>query len=555
MKKFFLFLFAITTVFLAKAQEENAFSVLNERGEIHFVFSEENPSKRNALSTIISIDKIDRNGKVYAYANQKEFLQFLQQGYAYEIISPKKSIATKSDSTSMAFTVEDMQDWDKYPTYDVYLQLMESFQSQYPDLCSIDTIGYSVNQRLILTAKISVKNNQPKPEFFYSSTMHGDEVTGFVLMLRLIEHLLSNYGEDEKITQLINSVDIYINPNANPDGTYFLSDYTVFGAKRYNANNEDLNRNYPNPFHQKNTSLEPENEAMINYVKKHLFTLSANIHGGAEVLNFPWDSYLSSERRPVDSTWWTALSRQFVDTCRNYNPHSFSDITPSGITYGGDWYKITGGRQDYMNAALLVRELTMEISSEKILPSNQLPDYWEFQHRSFLNYIEQAAFGIHGEITDSLTNVPLQAKVFIENHDDDKSIIYSLSSNGHFYRPIGAGKYDITFSATGYIPKTVRNISIEDFSSVFLTIKLFKGGKDFVVFPNPATDNICIEHTEAFASVLVYNSAGQQLKNIKGINQQVYNLDISSFNAGVYILKIQTKNDARFRLFVKQNTQ
>jgi carboxypeptidase D len=33
-----------------------------------------------------------------------------------------------------------------------------------------------------------------EPEFMYTSTMHGDETVGYVLMLRLIDYLLTNYG-------------------------------------------------------------------------------------------------------------------------------------------------------------------------------------------------------------------------------------------------------------------------------------------------------------------------------------------------------------------------
>ena len=557
MKRFLLSTFILFSFILAKAQNETAFSVLERRGEVYFSFTEKERTKINNLSAIISIDKVEnKTGKVYAYANEEEFIQFLKQGYTYEIILPNKDFGTKS--VAMATSVEEMQQWDKYPTYAVYLELMKSFQETYPDLCTIDTIGYSVRNRLILSARIA-NEHSPKPEFFYSSTMHGDEVTGFVLMLRLIDHLLSNYGEDEKITQLINSVDIYINPNANPDGTYFWSDTNISNAKRYNALNVDLNRNYPNPFRPQEIGIQQENEVMINYVKKHHFTLSANIHGGAEIMNFPWDSYTSVKQKPADSVWWKSISRQFVDTCRNYNPFSFSDIDPSGITYGGDWYTVDGGRQDYINASLNVRELTMEISSEKILPTNRLSDYWEFQYRSFLNYIEQAAFGIQGEVTDSITGNPIQAKVFIENHDDEYSFVYSSSSNGHFFRPIQAGNYNITFSSNGYVPKTLKNISVEDFSSIFVSVEL---GKEMVsppktdnwrIFPNPATNKICIEHIENIQEIELYNSFGQKIEKWHEINQKNYDFNVLHLSPGVYILRIQTKNDNRFHSFVKKN--
>ena len=555
-KILFSVIFILSFVFV-RAQNEEAYSILEARGEIRFSFEERKREKIDELSEIISIDKIDKSGMVFAYANRMEFEQFLKKGYPYQIFPTEKTIPTKS--ISMAMSTDEMRYWDKYPTYPTYLRLMEYFQSQYPDLCQIDTIGYSINGRLILSAKITEEGTTVKPNFFYSSTMHGDEVTGFVLMLRLIDYLLSNYGTDEYITQLIHSVNIYINPNANPDGTYFLSDNDVSGSKRNNSNNIDLNRNYPNPFSKgSEPTIQPENEAMINYLKNHHFAVSANLHGGAEVMNFPWDSYTSSEKRPADSLWWKRVSQQFVDTCRKHAPRSFTDIHISGITYGGNWYKIANGRQDYVNAELYLREMTMEISSSKILPSDSLNFYWEMLHRPFLNYIKQAAFGIRGTVTDSLTGQALKAKIHIANHDDSESFVYSNSENGHFFRPISAGTYNITFSADGYNSKTLKGVSIEDSLSVFLSIKLSTAGgqknveeqKVFKMYPNPANDFVRIECAADIKSISLITLDGKTLFDTQNINRQNTLFDTRNLRSGIYIVTIETATETLNRKLI-----
>ena len=45
---------------------------------------------------------------------------------------------------AMAQTVEEMYAWDKYPTYDVYVAMMQQFADSYPELCRLDTIGLSI---------------------------------------------------------------------------------------------------------------------------------------------------------------------------------------------------------------------------------------------------------------------------------------------------------------------------------------------------------------------------------------------------------------------------
>ena len=99
---------------------------------------------------------------------------------------------------------------------------MQSFPKLYPSLCSLDTIGTSINGKLVLALKISDNPavDEDKPAVFYTSTMHGDETGGFILMLHLADYLLKNYNLDARVKNLIDNLEIWINPLANPDGTY-----------------------------------------------------------------------------------------------------------------------------------------------------------------------------------------------------------------------------------------------------------------------------------------------------------------------------------------------
>ena len=99
--------------------------------------------------------------------------------------------------------------------------------------------------------------------------MHGDEVAGIVMMLRLANQLLTQYGSDELITKLVDSVEIYINPIANPDGTYAGGNNNISNATRRNANGIDLNRNFPDPasgLYPDGNERQPENIAMMKYI-------------------------------------------------------------------------------------------------------------------------------------------------------------------------------------------------------------------------------------------------------------------------------------------------
>ncbi|NJM16075.1 MAG: hypothetical protein HC896_12510, partial [Bacteroidales bacterium] len=96
----------------------------------------------------------------------------------------------------------------KYPTYQQYLQLMQQAATEHPQLCNIDTIGASSQGRLILSAKISanVMQDEMEPRVFLSSTMHGNETTGYYVLLRLVFYLLERYNAgDSTAVQLLNT--------------------------------------------------------------------------------------------------------------------------------------------------------------------------------------------------------------------------------------------------------------------------------------------------------------------------------------------------------------
>ena len=58
---------------------------------------------------------------------------------------------------------------------------------------------------------------------------------------------------------------------------------------RSNANNVDLNRNFPDQFFESEGSLQPETKAAMEWTLAYPFVLSAGLHGGSLVANYPFD--------------------------------------------------------------------------------------------------------------------------------------------------------------------------------------------------------------------------------------------------------------------------
>lgn len=442
----------------------------------------------NQLSKNFSVDNCHpdaRSGQyqVRIYLARHEYESFLAQNLPFEIITPARPPGSSMVSTSLSdFTAN----WNKYPSYEVYVELMHTFETNFPNICKIDTILAATpntsRPHMILAAHISSTLGQhvDKPAFLYSSTMHGDEVVGYYMMLQLINYILNNATTDAQVQNILQNVDLYICPLENPDGTYKSSNSQISSSasQRYNYNNVDLNRNYPFvPGISGSANVQPESQAIINWVADKHFVMSVNFHGGAELTNYPWDSWTTADRAHPDANWFQYICQGYVDHCHEVDANYMVGETAyqpgcGAVTEGGDWYVIDGSRQDYMNYYQHCREVTIEAHFDKVVTStSELPTYWTNSKVALLSYIEECLYGFRGVVTDAVTGEPIEAKVFVNNHDTFNSEVYSHLPVGDYHRPIKAGTYSVTVSADCYEPQTF-TVTTTDGASVRHDVQL-----------------------------------------------------------------------------------
>ncbi len=562
MKQILLLFFLAFMVTVLPAQEREQLAMaqhyLNLQGEVCLRIPSGNPKADfQTLNSLVVIDKIT-DAYFEVYANKSQFEAFLKTGLQFEVLIPASMLRQPVMLTNTR--LKDITSWDFYPTYDEYVTLMQDFVNDYPGLCELVNIKTLNSGHKILFIHINndLSEEQNEPEFMYTASMHGNELTGYVLMLHYIDYLLSNYGTDERVTNLVDNIDVWINPLANPDGTYMGGDNTVYGAKRFNANGVDFNRNFPDPDdgpHPDNKVYQPETMAFMDFADEHHFVMSANLHGGAELINYPWDTW---KKLTADDNWWQYVSRAFADTIHLNGANGYFTDLDNGITNGYAWYTISGGRQDYMNYFQHCREATIELSTEKIPQASHLPGYWDYTYRSFLNYMEESAFGVRGVITDSKTGNPLKAKVYIEGHDLDSSCVFSSLPVGDYHRLLKGGTYKITYSAKGYFPKTI-TVNVTDGKATIQDVKLeLKTGVDeqfarlITVYPNPFQNTFIINSPSKIEHLEVISSKGKVVLNQIGISEDIISIDASFLPSGVYFIKLFTKNSVAVKKVVRK---
>lgn len=453
----------------ASAQSQKAQQIADQvfenRRQLYFEFNIQSRDEIHVLTNTISIDRV--NGlTVTAYANKMEFINFLDLGYRHYTILTSPGDLIKVPMMKDFVQGQKTLSLTAYPTYSQYVAIMQQFATDYPEICSLHHFGTTVDGRSLLALKITDNLNvrEYEPQFFYTSTMHGDETAGYIVMLKYIDYLLSNYGTNPRVTNLVNNMEIWINPLANPDGTYAAGDNNVNGAIRYNSNNIDLNRNYWDPQdgpHPDGNTYQPETMAFMAFADSMDFVMAANFHGGAEVYNYPWDTKVNAH---PDLNWFQSVGFNYADTVQSNSTNYFIQNDPGfdgpGVTNGFAWYEVNGGRQDYMNAYQHCREITVELSMTKLIPASEFENHWNYNRNSLMYFMEETFNGFHGLITDACTGQAVKAKVFVNGHDADSSHVYSSLPIGNYYRPIYPGTYSVTYSAPGYQSVTINNIVV-----------------------------------------------------------------------------------------------
>jgi len=437
------------------------------------------------LTRLVNIEDA-RGLEVLAVAAPEQLRRLSEAGYDWRILPPAVK-AAEVTMCSLGWEDDPERPWSCYPSYDQYATLMHRFASDHPTLCRIVDLGAGNNavrpHRLwAVVISDNPDTDEAEPEVLLTSTMHGDETTGYVLMLRLIDHLLMGYGIDPEITALVDDTEIWINPLANPDGTYFGGDDTVSEAIRWYTTTTggdsgvvNPNRNFPDFVdgdHPDGFAWWPETEAMMALAEAKTFVLSANFHGGVEVVNYPWDSV---ERRHPDDLWFQTLARDWADLAQDDSPGGYLTDFDNGITNGYDWYPIHGGRQDFMTFFHGGREVTVELSRTKLLPTDELDDLWLWNRHALLDFIAHAHEGIRGVVTDP-NGTPLEATIEVLGVDpaEDGSMARTDPAVGDFHRLLLPGLYDLRIEAADFQPREIHGIAVTDGEATTVNVVLYR---------------------------------------------------------------------------------
>ncbi|KAM6163806.1 putative carboxypeptidase X1 [Rhynchocyon petersi] len=381
----------------------------------------------------------------------------------------------------------------RHHNYNDMRKLMKQVNKQCPNITRIYSIGKSYQGLKLYVMEMSDNpgvHELGEPEVRYVAGMHGNEVLGRELLLLLMQFLCREYLQgNPRVTRLLTEMRLHLLPSMNPDGYEIAyrrgSELVGWAEGRWTYQGIDLNHNFadlntplwtaeddgmvphtvsnhhlplPAYYILPNATVAPETWAVINWMRRIPFVLSANLHGGELVVSYPFDMtrtpWAIRELTPTaDDAVFRWLSTVYADANlamqepnrRACHSHDFS--LRGNVINGADWHTVPGSMNDFSYLYTNCFEVTVELSCDKFPHEIELPQEWENNKDALLTYLEQVRVGIAGIVWDKDTELGIaNAVISVEgiNHD------VTTAWGGDYWRLLTPGDYLVTASAKGY---------------------------------------------------------------------------------------------------------
>lgn len=259
---------------------------------------------------------------------------------------------------------------ERYQTPESVKAYLEQYNSKYPNLTKLVSIGKSLEGRDIWALKISDNANKKEleePVLLFNSMHHAREIMTPEIGLDIIQYLLDNYHSDAQVARWVDLNEIWIMPMFNVDGNVKMWTKDSYWRKNVRGGyGVDLNRNYPTGWDACNGSSgwrwsqtyrgpspasEPETQAMMKFIKNIRPVFDISYHAYSQLVIYPYGcrGQKTQTKEVVEK-----IGKELA---------SLLDYTP-----GTAWetlYNADGGDIDWMYEAYQVIPYVLEVNSSR----------------------------------------------------------------------------------------------------------------------------------------------------------------------------------------------
>jgi carboxypeptidase T len=283
-----------------------------------------------------------------------------------------------------------------YHNYTEMSNAIAQVATNYPSITSRFSIGKSYQNRDIWAMKISdnVATDESEPEVLFIGLHHAREHLTVEMTLYIMNELTSKYSSDSRIANIVNSREIYIVFNLNPDGgEYDIANDTYRSWRKNRQPNSgstyvgtDLNRNYgykwgccggssgstsSDTYRGPSAFSAPETARLRDFVNSRVIGGRQQIRGSisfhtySELILWPYGytyTDVPSDMTADDRNVFATMGRAMAQT-NNYTPQQASDL-----------YIADGSSDDWLYGAHKIFAYTFELYPRGSSPGFYPPD-------------------------------------------------------------------------------------------------------------------------------------------------------------------------------------
>jgi murein tripeptide amidase MpaA len=229
----------------------------------------------------------------------------------------------------------------------------------YPSLVRRLNVGTSYQGRQLYAAKISdnVASDEAEPEALFTCGQHAREHLAVEMCLYLLDELTSKYGSDSQVTSMVNSREIYLVFNLNPDGSEYDIATGAYRSWRKNrqpnagssAVGTDLNRNWgyrwgccggssgspsSSTYRGPSAFSAPETQAVRNFVNSRVvggvqqLRVAIDFHTYSELVLWPYGYTTSNTATGMNADQYNTFATmgRAMAATNGYTPEQASDL-------------------------------------------------------------------------------------------------------------------------------------------------------------------------------------------------------------------------------------
>jgi len=299
-------------------------------------------------------------------------------GQGYDLILDESDLAlVQGSGLATEVRIPDLEAWKRlvvldgaYNSYEELTTIMRDFALGHPDICALESIGPTYENRWIYGLKISDNPSivEDEPEVLFFGQLHGNEWAAGQVCRHLMDTLIRNYSTDPGFQSYINAHQTWVFPVINvdaftadyPNQYWFRKNFQPFGG----GGGTDLNRNFRggcngNRFddwgalvYGSNSAHDPLSEVFMGayggwatevstldeFFRRHAFVANISFHTSGEIVVWPF----GSGEAPADSAYYTAVATQIAAQMSRLDTGCY------GLAPGTTLYPMNGMSEDWM---------------------------------------------------------------------------------------------------------------------------------------------------------------------------------------------------------------